>query len=84
MTENKRFTIFQDSYDTIYIRDKEVFRGNGLRIGNEENVKFEHILKVVECLNELHEENQTLKEKLKYMAEQYGYSEKLKKMLNFE
>ena len=62
MTANKRFTIFQDSYDTIYIKDKEVFRGNGLRIGNEEDVKYKNVLKVVDCLNELYEENKKLKQ----------------------
>ena len=60
MTE-KRFVIFQDSYDDLYIQDKEVYRATGIIVGNEEDVKYENVSKIVELLNELAEENVQLR-----------------------
>jgi hypothetical protein len=57
----KRFVIFQDSYDDLYIQDKEVYRATGIKVGNEEDIKYENVLKIVELLNELHEENKQLR-----------------------
>ncbi len=65
----KRFVIFQDSYDDLYIQDKEVYRATGIKVGNEEDIKYENVLKIVELLNELHEENQFLKKKLEFFSE---------------
>ena len=60
MTRN-RFVIFQDSYDDLYIQDKEVYRATGIKVGNKEDIKYENVLKIVELLNELSEENQSIK-----------------------
>ncbi len=57
----KRFVIFQDSYDDLYIQDKEVYRATGIKVGNEEDIKYENVLKIVELLNELHEELEPIK-----------------------
>ena len=64
MTENKRFVIFQDNYDDLHIQDKEVYRATGIKVGNEEDVKYENVSKIVELLNELNDENQDLKEQV--------------------
>ena len=63
MTE-KRFIIFQDYYDDLYIQDKEVYRATGIKVGNEEDVKYKNVSKIVELLNELNDENEQLKEQL--------------------
>ena len=60
----KRFIIFQDSYDDLYIQDKEVYRATGIKVGNEENVKYKNVSKIVELLNELADENEELKQQL--------------------
>ena len=70
--KNKRFTVFQDSYDTIYIKDKDIYRGDGLRIGDEEYVKFENVLKVVDLLNKFNEENEQLQHKLSQQEMEYA------------
>jgi len=79
MTENKRFVIFQDNYDDLHIQDKEVYRATGIKVGNEEDVKYENVSKIVELLNELNDENQRLKrdnETLKVYLEQANSVEK--------
>ena len=57
---SKRFIIFQDYYDDLYIQDKEVYRATGIKVGNEEDVKYENVSKIVELLNELHDEKQSV------------------------
>ena len=83
MTENKRFTVFQDSYDTIYIKDKDIYRGDGLRIGDEEYVKFENVLKVVDLLNDLNNENEHIKHLIKeaYQTERTDLGKSVLKQL---
>lgn len=81
----KRFIIFQDYYDDLYIQDKEVYRATGIKVGNEEDVKYENVSKIVELLNELNDENEQLKYALNQRTEQcdkyYQENEQLKKAI---
>ena len=45
------------------------------------NVIANRLNEYEETIDTLHKENQTLKEKLKIMAEHYGYSEDLRRMI---
>ena len=60
----KRFRIYQDIYEVFYIEDIHHYSDKrlqkGYKIGHEEDVKYEDVLKVVDLLNALHEENQKL------------------------
>lgn len=75
MTENKRFVIFQDNYDDLHIQDKEVYRATGIKVGNEEDVKYENVSKIVELLNELAEENEQLKSEIEILKTIIGKNE---------
>ena len=62
----KRFRIYQDIYEVLYIEDVQHYSDKRLQkgyiIGHEEDVKYEDVLNVVELLNALHEENQELRQ----------------------
>ena len=76
MTE-KRFVIFQDSYDDLHIQDKEVYRATGIKVGNEEDVKYENVSKIVEVLNELADENEQLKQEKELLIKSLSESSRV-------
>ena len=75
MTE-KRFRIYQDIYEVFYIEDIQHYSDKklqkGYKIGHEEDVKYEDVLKVVDLLNALHEEKEYWKSKYKQEVEKHS------------
>ena len=73
-----RYTIIHiGSPDEFVLKDTMENKTYGMFGRNNEKT----MRRLCDDMNMLHEKNQELKEKLRIMAEQYDYSEKLRKMI---
>ena len=54
---DKRFRMYKDRYEMIYVKDND---GECIELADEDDILEEDVLKIIDLLNELHEENQQL------------------------